>query len=84
MFSEALPFITSYVSALAQELHRPCLTHRLSKTQQSWMSFCLTALLLTNSLCWAAFWAGHLPYRCLVVDVSSFQDGVVGTASSQR
>jgi hypothetical protein len=55
MFSEALPFITSYVCALTQELKRQSPTHRLSNTQQSWMGFCLTAMLLTNSLCWAAF-----------------------------
>ena len=55
MFYEALPFITSYLCALTKELQRRCPTHSLSNTQQSWLGFCLTALLLTNSLCWAAF-----------------------------
>ena len=51
MFSEALPFIISYVCALAQELRRQSPVHCLSSTQQNWIGFCLTAMLLTNSLC---------------------------------
>ena len=44
MFSEPLPFIITYVCALAHELQRQSPTHRLSHTQQSGVS-----------LCWASF-----------------------------
>jgi uncharacterized protein CbrC (UPF0167 family) len=55
MFADAMPFITLYVSELAKEL---CLKHpeyHLSGIQQKWLSFCLTGMLLTGTLCWAAF-----------------------------
>ena len=55
MFAEALPFATCYVFELTEEMRRRCLAHLPSKTQQHWLSFCLTAMLLTGSLCWAAF-----------------------------
>ena len=55
MFAEALPFATNYVSELTQEMRRRCPSTPLSRVQQSWISYCLTGLLLTNSLCWAAF-----------------------------
>ena len=55
MFSVPLPFIVNYVCALAKELQRQSPTHHLSNTQQSWMGYCLTAMLLTKSLCWASF-----------------------------
>jgi hypothetical protein len=55
MFADALPFATHYVSELTEELRRQHPEHRLSRLQQGWLSFCLTALLLTGSLNWAAF-----------------------------
>ena len=55
MFTEAMPFITHYVSELANELHQRRPEYRLSSIQQKWLSFCLTGMLLTGTLCWAAF-----------------------------
>jgi hypothetical protein len=55
MFAQPLPFAINYVSELSNELRRMHQSHALSNTQQSWMSFCLTGMLLTNSLCWAVF-----------------------------
>ena len=55
MFSDALPFASNYVCELSDELHRRYAGRSLGKTQQGWLSFCLTGLLLTGSLCWAAF-----------------------------
>jgi len=55
MFADALPFATHYVSELTDELRRLHPEHLLSRLQQDWLSFCLTALLLTGSLNWAAF-----------------------------
>ena len=55
MFSDALPFAINYVSALSDELSHRCAGRPLSRIQQGWLSFCLTGMLLTGSLCWAAF-----------------------------
>jgi len=55
MFAQSLPFAISYVRELSDELRRVHQSHALSNTQQGWVGYCLTGLLLTNSLCWAAF-----------------------------
>lgn len=54
MFAEALPFVREYISELTDEL-RQTSGHSLSTLQQNWLSFCLTGMLLTQTLCWAAF-----------------------------
>ncbi len=55
MFADAMPFITRYVSELADELCRRHPEYHLSGIQQKWLSFCLTGMLLTGTLCWASF-----------------------------
>jgi hypothetical protein len=54
-FTEAAPFVSSFVEALnlAMEKQKPgC---GLSKAQRGWISFCIMAILVTNSVCWARF-----------------------------
>ena len=86
MFTEAMPFITHYVSELANELHQRRPEYRLSSIQQKWLSFCLTGMLLTGTLCWAAFEAngvGRLsPWRA-ILDVLQSQTSMVTSASNQ-
>ena len=55
MFVEAMPFIIHYISELANELHKQHPKYHLSAIQQKWLSFCLTGMLLTGTLCWSAF-----------------------------
>jgi hypothetical protein len=55
MFADALPFATQYVSELRDELHQRYSGQSLSRLQQNWLSFCITGILLTGTLCWAAF-----------------------------
>jgi hypothetical protein len=55
MFADSLPFIVQYISELAKELHQRHPEHHLSVIQRKWLSFCLTGILLTGTLCWAAF-----------------------------
>ena len=55
MFAEQLPFIVQYVSELAKELQHRHPEYHLSSIQQKWMSFCLTGMLLTGTLCWTVF-----------------------------
>lgn len=53
--SQILPFVRNYINLLSSSLaiHYPA--YRLTKTQCLWLSFCLTGILLTNSICWARF-----------------------------
>jgi hypothetical protein len=55
VFTVPLPFITAYIEELAKALkhYRP---HRdLSDSQQKWLKYCLMGIMLTNTVCWAAF-----------------------------
>ena len=54
-FSKAAPFVSSFVEALnmAIEKHKP--GYGLSRIQKGWISFCIMAILVTNSVCWARF-----------------------------
>ena len=49
------PFVSAFVDAVdaAIRTHQP--QHALSGTQRTWLAFCITAVLVTNSICWARF-----------------------------
>src|SRR5213076_2549297 len=49
------PFVRAFVDAVdaAIRAHQP--HHALSVTQRTWLAFCLTAVRVTNSMCWARF-----------------------------
>ena len=49
------PFVRAFVDAVdaAIRTHQP--HHAMSVTQRTWLAFCLTAVLVTNSMCWARF-----------------------------
>jgi hypothetical protein len=49
------PFVSAFVDAVdaAIRMHQP--HHALSGTPRTWLAFCITAVLVTNSICWARF-----------------------------
>ena len=49
------PFVRAFVDAVdaAIRTHQP--HHAMSVTQRTWLAFCITAVLVTNSICWARF-----------------------------
>jgi hypothetical protein len=55
IIGQPLPFISAFVDAIdkAIDTHRP--GRSMSALQRAWLSFCLTAILVTNSICWARF-----------------------------
>jgi hypothetical protein len=55
VIGKPLPFVTIFVDAVntAMEEHHP--GQGLSAMQRAWLAFCLTAILVTNSICWARF-----------------------------
>jgi len=53
--SQILPFIKNYVEFLSDELGRLHPEYRLTNIQKGWLNFCLTEILLTNSICWRRY-----------------------------
>ena len=49
------PFVSAFVDAVdaAIRTHQP--HHAMSVTQRTWLAFCITAVLVTHSICWARF-----------------------------
>jgi hypothetical protein len=49
------PFVRAFVDAVdaAIRVHQP--HHAMSVTPRTWLAFCITAVLVTNSMCWARF-----------------------------
>ncbi len=55
IFTTPLPFIKEFIDQLDQGIRECAPTRKLSKAQRWWLSFCLMGILLSNSVCWAAF-----------------------------
>ncbi|MFK7982715.1 MAG: transposase [Saprospiraceae bacterium] len=52
---QILPFIRDFVELLTKSVQLEYPEFYLTRTQKLWMSFCLTGILLTNTVCWARF-----------------------------
>lgn len=52
---QILPFIRDFINLLTSSLKEEHRDFYLTKTQKLWISFCLTGILLTNTVCWARF-----------------------------
>jgi hypothetical protein len=55
VIGKPLPFIRAFVEAIDEAIAEHSPGQRLSALQRAWLSFCLTAILVTNSICWARF-----------------------------
>src|SRR6266850_6916438 len=55
LIGKPAPFVRTFVEAVddAIRAHHP--SHAMSATQRTWLAFCVTAVLVTNSICWARF-----------------------------
>jgi len=54
-FREPLAFVSNFIAQLNKSISSDSHNLRLSPRQTLWLSFCVTAILLSNSLCWARF-----------------------------
>ena len=50
---EPLPFVQEFINQLNEGLSQGRSGIRLSRTQQTWLGFCLMGILITNSVGWA-------------------------------
>jgi hypothetical protein len=55
VIGKPLPFIRAFVEAIDEAIAAHSPGQRLAALQRAWLSFCLTAILVTNSICWARF-----------------------------
>ena len=49
------PFVSAFVDAVDEAIRAQSPSHGMSAMQRAWLAFCVTAVLVTNSMCWARF-----------------------------
>jgi DDE superfamily endonuclease len=49
------PFVRAFVDVIDEAMREQSPSHGLSAVQRTWLAFCVTAVLVTNSICWARF-----------------------------
>src|SRR6476661_164655 len=49
------PFVSAFVDAVDETIRTQSPSHGMSTMQRAWLAFCVTAVLVTNSICWARF-----------------------------
>jgi hypothetical protein len=55
IFSRPSGFVTQFVDSLDQAVRQQAGAAGLSKSQRCWLAFCVMAVIVTNSICWARF-----------------------------
>jgi hypothetical protein len=55
VISKPLPFVTAFVETIDAVIRDQHPGQGLSALQRTWLAFCVTAILVTNSSCWARF-----------------------------
>jgi hypothetical protein len=55
VITQPLPFVIAFVDAVDEAIKEHHPGQGLSVLQRSWLAFCLTAILVTNAVCWARF-----------------------------
>ncbi|MCP4584311.1 MAG: transposase, partial [candidate division Zixibacteria bacterium] len=53
--SSPLPFIAAYIDDLSQAIKQYDPNLKLTRIQKSWLAFCIMAIFVTRTLCWAKF-----------------------------
>ena len=49
------PFVSALVDAVDEAIRAQSPSHSMSAMQRAWRAFCVTAVLVTNAICWARF-----------------------------
>ena len=49
------PFVSAFVDAVDEAIREHSPRYGMSTMQRAWLAFCVTAVLITNSMCWARF-----------------------------
>ena len=55
VIAKPAPFVSAFVEAVDEAIRAQHPSHGMSAIQRAWLAFCVTAVLVTNSICWARF-----------------------------
>lgn len=55
LLGKPAPFVSAFIAAVDEAIGAQSPHHSLSATQRTWLAFCVTAVLVTNAICWARF-----------------------------
>jgi len=55
LIGEPLPFVKNYIELIDEAIKTDCPDKGLTRIQKQWLSICIMAILVTNSVCWARF-----------------------------
>ena len=55
LIGKPAPFVSAFIDAVDSAIRTQQPHHAMSATQRAWLAFCVTAVLVTNSVCWARF-----------------------------
>src|SRR6516165_6213406 len=55
LLGQPAPFVRAFVDAVDEAIRAQSPSHGMSTMQRTWLAFCVTAILVTNSICWARF-----------------------------
>jgi hypothetical protein len=55
ILAKPAPFVSAFIDAVDEAIRQHHPNHRMSAIQRTWLAFCVTAVLVTHSICWARF-----------------------------
>jgi DDE superfamily endonuclease len=55
ILAKPAPFVSAFIDAVDEAIRQHNPNHAMSAMQRTWLAFCVTAVLVTNSICWARF-----------------------------
>lgn len=55
VLGQPAPLVRTFVAAVDDARRESHPSHTMSATQRAWLACCVTAVLVTNSMCWARF-----------------------------
>ena len=53
MMRQPAPFVRAFIDVVDEAIREQSPSHGMSAVQRTWLAFCITAVLVTNSICWA-------------------------------
>jgi hypothetical protein len=55
ILAKPAPFVSAFIDAVDEAIRQEHPNHGMSAIQRAWLAFCLSAILVTDSICWARF-----------------------------
>jgi hypothetical protein len=55
ILAKPAPFVRAFIDAVDEAIRQDHPHHAMSAIQRAWLAFCVTAILVTHSICWARF-----------------------------